>query len=176
MSKTRIAITGYGNLGKGVELEHFISCCPVDFRKAGPLPCCALRMILRGCQVAFVEEDHGRDLPLLHGDQEAVQESHVRLRLMQGKDNHRLVDIGDLRTEQPVFPGKDPDHVARKGLFRIQDRFDLRDISHERLFPSVPEDPAGPAFIISFRRMNVIEAADAFVYFSCKYHKSLFTV
>ena len=68
-------------------------------------------------EVHLIKEDHHRDLPLLHMDEEAVEQVQIRIRMAECEDDDRLVDIRDRRPDQLIFPRKDADDGALMLLF-----------------------------------------------------------
>ena len=83
-------------------------------------------------------------------NEKSVQETQIRVRMPKGKYDYRLIDIGNLRTYQLVFPWKDADNGTLPLLFTVLDRFNLRIISNQRFFVTVSEDAFGTTFVVTF--------------------------
>ena len=85
--------------------------CEKQAVTAGPIHPAQLLLLCRRQQIRFVKTDQTGQSLLLHHNEKTVQQVKIRFRLLYGKNNKRLVDIGHCRPDQCVSAGKDRLHV-----------------------------------------------------------------
>ena len=78
-----------------------------------------------------------------------------------GKKQQSLIDIGYIRPDELVFPGKKSPDISLHGYAHCISDVDLHIVADKRFLSQRPEDPLGAASVDRFRCVDFIESGYA---------------
>ena len=126
--------------------EHGNACLAVDLRKG-----------LRRGQIVLIDDDEGRDTLHLGDGEDTVDQERLRHWDGAGGQHDKLVDVGDCRADERVFPGQ---KFLQNALIALSGNADK--IADEGRLVLSPEASSGAAFDNAIFRLYIIEAAQGF--------------
>ena len=111
--------------------------------------------------IFLIEADNHGNFLLLHHDQKAVQKKEIRLWILHGKNQKRLIYIGYSRTDKRIAAGKNGSYTAF--LLLLIQNGNLHIITYQRLEIILSKNSFCLTFVnIAVFRIDIIETCNSF--------------